>query len=244
MQKLSGKTVLVTGASAGIGQATASALISAGARVICSARRLARLNSLVSNLGANAIALELDVCDAASVNSLHSRLPNQWREIDILINNAGHDAGGRRPFHLGSIDEWSAIIETNVMGLVRVTRKVIENMVSRNCGHIVNIGSIAGIQPYATGTIYSGSKHAVHGFSESLRLDYAGTGIRVTEILPGMVRTDFAMTRWNDDVKAAAFYDKTEQCLTPEDIAQTVVFALEQPPHVVLSQMVVLPSSG
>ena len=108
----------------------------------------------------------------------------------------------------------------------------------------VNIGSIAGIQPYATGTIYSGSKHAVHGFSESLRLDYAGTGIRVTEILPGMVRTDFAMTRWNDDVKAAAFYDKTEQCLTPEDIAQTVVFALEQPPHVVLSQMVVLPSSG
>ena len=117
-------------------------------------------------------------------------------------------------------------------------------MVSRNCGHIVNIGSIAGIQPYATGTIYSGSKHAVHGFSESLRLDYAGTGIRVTEILPGLVRTDFARTRWNDDAKAAAFYDRTGQCLAPEDIAQTVVFALEQPPHVVLSQMVVLPSSG
>ena len=130
------------------------------------------------------------------------------------------------------------------MGLVRVTHKVVENMVSRNRGHIVNIGSIAGIQPYATGTIYSGSKHAVHGFSESLRLDYAGTGIRVTEILPGLVRTDFAMTRWNDDAKAAAFYDQTEQCLTPEDIAETVVFALEQPPHVVLSQIVVLPSSG
>ena len=199
MQKLSGKTALVTGASAGIGQATASALIAAGARVICSARRLARLDSLVAKLGANAIALELDVCDAASVHSLDSRLPDQWRGIDILINNAGHDAGGRRPFHQGSIDEWSAIIETNVMGLVRVTHKVVENMVSRNHGHIVNIGP---------------------------------------------VRTDFAMTRWNDDAKAAAFYDQTEQCLTPEDIAETVVFALEQPPHVVLSQMVVLPSSG
>ena len=104
MQKLSGKTALVTGASAGIGQATASALIAAGARVICSARRLARLDSLVAKLGANAIALELDVCDAASVHSLDSRLPDQWRGIDILINNAGHDTGGRRPFHQGSID--------------------------------------------------------------------------------------------------------------------------------------------
>ncbi|GIT24305.1 MAG: hypothetical protein CM1200mP41_03490 [Gammaproteobacteria bacterium] len=125
--------------------------------------------------------------------------------------------------------------ETNVMGLVRVTHKVVENMVSRNRGHIVNIGSIAGIQPYATGTIYSGSKHAVHGFSESLRLDYAGTGIRVTEILPGLVRTDFAMTRWNDDAKPRLSTTRQSNVSPPKILPRQWFCARATPPCCALS---------
>jgi NADP-dependent 3-hydroxy acid dehydrogenase YdfG len=177
------------------------------------------------------------------VESLLSRLPDDWRSIDILVNNAGHDEGGRRRFDEGSADQWASIIETNVIGLIRTTRAVIPAMVERDHGHIVNIGSIAGISPYATGTIYSGSKHAVHGFSESLRLDFAGTGIRVTEILPGLVRTNFALTRWHDQTRADSFYDDFGVCLVPEDIARTVLFAIQQPPNVVISQLVVVPSA-
>ncbi len=244
MEKLSGQTALVTGASAGIGRQTARALVDAGAQVIFAARRISRLEQIVSSLGDNALALELDVCDAASVESISERLPQRWRSIDILVNNAGHDVGGRQVFHEGSTTQWSAIIETNVIGLIRVTHKVIEGMLARDHGHIVNIGSTSGFQPYATGTIYSSSKHAVHGFSESLRLDYTNTGIRVTEVLPGLVRTDFATTRWDDEKKATAFYDRIDQCLSPDDIARAVVFALEQPAHVVISQLVVRPAAG
>ena len=114
-------------------------------------------------------------------------------------------------------------------------------MIERDHGHVVNIGSVSGLTPYATGTIYAGSKHAVHGFSESLRLDYLNTGIRVTEILPGMVRTGFAKARWDDDGTANRFYDDFGVCLAPDDIARTIVFALEQPAHVVISQLVVVP---
>jgi NADP-dependent 3-hydroxy acid dehydrogenase YdfG len=238
-----GSTALVTGASSGIGEGIATILIDNGFRVICAARRLDKLADLTGRFGSAAFPLELDVTDASSVESLHSRLPESWRSIDILVNNAGHDEGGRRRFDEGSADQWANIIETNVIGLIRTTHAVITDMIERDHGHIVNIGSIAGISTYATGTIYSGSKHAVHGFSESLRLDYAATGIRVTEILPGMVRTDFALTRWHDQARADSFYDDFGVCLTPEDIARTVLFAIQQPPHVVISQLVVVPNA-
>lgn len=236
-----GSTALVTGASSGIGEGIATTLVENGYRVICAARRLEKLTELSDRLGSGAYPLALDVTDAASVESLRSRLPEGWRGIDILVNNAGHDEGGRRRFDEGSAAEWADIIETNVIGLIRTTRAVITGMIERDHGHIVNIGSIAGISSYATGTIYSGSKHAVHGFSESLRLDFAATGIRVTEILPGMVRTNFALTRWHDQARADSFYDDFGVCLTPEDIARTVLFAIQQPPHVVISQLVVVP---
>ncbi len=237
-----GSIALVTGASAGIGEQTARALSEAGCRVICAARRESRLQALVAELGERAIALSLDVSDDASVDALYSRLPEAWHAIDILVNNAGHDVGGRRRFHEGDADEWLRIIDTNVSGMIRVTRKVIEGMLARDRGHIINLGSIAGIVPYAGGSIYAGSKHAVHGFSQSLRLDYAETGIRVSEIMPGMVRTEFAATRFGSAEKGAAFYDEFGVCLTPQDIARSVVFALEQPPHVEIAQLVVMPS--
>ncbi|MDX1430894.1 MAG: SDR family oxidoreductase [Gammaproteobacteria bacterium] len=238
-----GATALVTGAGSGIGESVAAMLVAAGCRVVCAGRRMARLEALAAKLGAHARALELDVDDAASVASIGERLPAGWRDIEILVNNAGHDKGGRRRFDEGSAEQWAAIIETNVTGLIRVTRAIIPGMVERDRGHVVNIGSVAGLNAYATGTIYAASKHAVHGFSESLRLDFAGTGIRVTEILPGLVRTEFALNRWQDEARAQQFYDDFGSCLDPQDIARAVLFALEQPPHVVVSQLVVVPSA-
>ena len=238
-----GRTALVTGASSGIGESIATTLVGSGYRVICAGRSGDKLAALSASLGSVAQPLELDVSDASSVGSLLTRLPEDWRGIDILVNSAGHDEGGRRRFDEGSAAQWSSIIETNVTGLIRTTHAVIPGMIARDYGHIVNIGSIAGISPYATGSIYSASKHAVHGFSESLRLDFAATGIRVTEILPGMVRTNFALNRWGDAARADGFYDDFGVCLTPQDIARTVEFALEQPRHVVIAQLVVVPSA-
>ena len=237
-----GSIALVTGASAGIGEQTARLLIDAGCRVVCAARRMARLEQLVQRLGERAIALQLDVNSNTSVDSLYERLPQAWHDMDILVNNAGHDVGGRRLFHEGGSDQWIEIVNTNVSGMLRVTRKVIDGMLARDFGHIVNIGSIAGILPYATGSVYAATKHAVHGFSQALRLDYADTGIRVSEIMPGMVRTEFAATRLGGDTaKGAAFYDSHGVCLRPEDVARSVLFALQQPPQVVISQLVVMP---
>ena len=238
-----GSVALVTGAGTGIGRATAEALVEIGCRVICAGRRVDRLEPVAAALGEAAFALSLDVTDPASVESLFDRLPEPWRAIDILVNSAGHDVGGRRRFDEGSAEEWAAIIETNVTGLVRVTRKLIDGMIARDYGHVVNIGSVAGLRAYETGTLYAASKFAVRGFTESLRLDYRNTGLRVTEVLPGMVRTEFALARWADEAKAAAFYDDFGVCLEPEDVAHTVVFALQQPAHVVISALVVVPSA-
>ena len=236
-----GTVALVTGAGSGIGAATAERLVGLECRVICAGRRLDRVTSVAERIGGGAIALELDVTRASSVDTLLERCPDGYREIGVLVNNAGHDIGGRRPFHEGTAEQWAAIIDTNVTGLVRVTRALVPGMLERDYGHVVNLGSVSGIRPYATGTIYAASKHAVHGFSESLRLDYVGTGVRVTEILPGMVRTEFASTRWDDRLRANSFYDEFGECLEPEDIARLIAFAVSQPLNVVISEMVVMP---
>ena len=241
-ERVAGAVALVTGAGSGIGEATARRLARAGFEVVCAGRRPERVESVAAAIGGH--ALGLDVTDPASVENLDQRLPAGVRDIDVLINNAGHDVGGRRRFDAGSSEEWARIIETNVVGLIRVTRQVIPGMIARDRGHVVNIGSIAGLTPYRTGTIYAASKHAVHGFSESLRMDFAGTGVRVTEILPGMVRTEFALARWHDEQRAGAFYDDFGTCLEPDDIARSVLFALQQPPQVVVSQLVVMPNQG
>ena len=211
--------------------------------MICAARRLPQLESLAAQFGDAAIALELDVTDAASVEKLLDRLPVEWRDIDILINNAGHDIGGRRQFHEGTAAQWAATIETNVIGLVRVTRVVIDRMVECNTGHIVNIGSVAGIQAYKACAAYAASKHAVHGLSETLRLDYGASGIKISEILPGMVETEFAATRFGDEKRGEEYYRDFGVCLLPEDIARSVRFVLEQPSDVIIAQIVVVPTT-
>ena len=234
---------LVTGASSGIGEAICRLLVAQEYRVIGAARNEAKLQTLVAELGQSFHPLVLDVDNADLVASLLDHLPAELHGIDVLINNAGHDIGGRRSFEEGTAAQWDHIIETNVQGLMRVTHAVIDGMLERGQGHILNMGSITGIKPYATMAAYVSSKYAVHGFSEVLRLDYAGKGIRVSEIMPGLVRTEFVGTRLGDADKAEAFYDSFEQALAPEDIAQTVLFALQQPRHVEIAQLVVLPVS-
>jgi 3-hydroxy acid dehydrogenase/malonic semialdehyde reductase len=239
-----GSVALVTGAGGGIGEAVAEALVRIGCRVVCAGRRTDRIEAVAVRLGSSAHALHLDVTDRKSVDGLFDRLPKELHDIDILVNNAGHDIGGRRRFDQGAMTDWESIIGTNVLGLIRVTHKVISGMVARDRGHIVNLGSIAGRQAYAGGTLYTGSKFAIHGFSDSLRLDFRNTGIRVTEILPGMVRTDFASHRWRgDQARADNFYREFGVCLAPADVARTVVFAVQQPPHVVIAQLMVVPIS-
>lgn len=235
---------LVTGASSGIGEAICRLLVKHNFRVVGAARNIQRLQALAEELGENFYALSLDVTDAAAVKNLISELPDGFKVIDTLINNAGHDIGGRRTFDEGSAEQWCDIVETNVQGMIRVTHSLVKGMLLQGHGHIVNMGSIAGLKPYATGSAYVTSKYAVHGLSESLRLDYAGKGIRVTEIMPGLVRTGFAAQRLGDAAKAEAFYDGFEQCLSPENIADTVLFALRQPKHVEIAQLVVLPVSN
>ncbi len=238
------ETVLVTGASSGIGEAICRLLIARHYRVTGTARNIDRLQNLTDEMGDSFQPLQLDVTDPDSIQQIESRLPESFKHIDILINNAGHDVGGRRMFEQGSAEQWCDIIETNVQGMIRMTHQVIDGMLHRDRGHIVNLGSIAGLKPYASGSAYVTSKYAVHGLSETLRLDYAGKGIRVTEIMPGLVRTGFAEQRLGDAEKAKAFYDSFGQCLSPEDIAETVLFAMQQPRHVEIAQLVVLPVSG
>jgi 3-hydroxy acid dehydrogenase/malonic semialdehyde reductase len=236
------KTIaLVTGASSGIGEAICRLLVEQDCRVVGAARNEERLQSLASELGVNFYALKLDVTDALAVENLLSSLPDEFKAVEVLVNNAGHDIGGRRSFEDGTAEQWCDIVETNVQGMIRVTHALVKGMLTRGRGHIINMGSIAGLKPYATGSAYVTSKYAVHGLSDTLRLDYAGKGIRVTEIMPGLVRTGFAEQRLGDSDKAADFYDSFEQSLSPRNIAETVLFALQQPKHVEISQLVVLP---
>ena len=233
---------LVTGANSGIGAAIAERLVADGWKVAAAARRAGRLTALRAQLGPRCLPIELDVTEPASVSTLIERLPEDWRGIDVLINNAGHDIGGRNTFDSRPVEDWLSTIETNVAGMIRVTHAVIPIMLERRDGHVVNIGSNASTAAYAGGTAYVASKFAVSGFSKALRLDYLGR-IRVTQILPGLVRTEFAEVRNSGDKKkAAAFYASYAECLHPEDVANCVAFALDQPSHVNIAELLVLPS--
>ncbi len=239
-----GAVALVAGASAGIGAAIAEALAEKGARVICASRNLDRLEAVTARLGGKGHAISLDVRDAASVDTLIERLPEDLRGIDILVACAGHDTGGRRRFDEGVVEDWAGIIETNVTGMIRTCHAVIPGMLERGRGHVVTLGSVAGLRTYRGGTIYGASKYAVHAFTEALRADYKDTPLRITEILPGLVRTEFAATRLSgDEAGAAAYYDAAPQALEAKDIARCAVFALEAPPQVTIAQLVVVPTN-
>ncbi|MBD1936558.1 SDR family oxidoreductase [Microcoleus sp. FACHB-68] len=239
------KIVFITGASSGIGSACARMFAQAGAKLILSARRLDRLEQLAAELNekfcTQSHLLQLDVRDRAQVESALSSLPSSWEAIDILINNAGLSRGLSK-LHEGSIQDWEEMLDTNVKGLLYVTRTVVPGMVSRGRGHVVNIGSIAGRQAYPGGNVYCASKAAVRAISEGLKQDLLGTPVRVTEIEPGLVETEFSMVRFHGDNDRA---NKVYQDLTPltaEDIADVVFFCATRPAHVNISELLIVPT--
>lgn len=233
---------LITGASGGMGRAIARALIGDGYRLVLADRDADGVRAFAAEFGEAAHPLVLDVSDGPAVAGLVEALPAAFREIDVLINNAGHDIGGRTRFDLGSADDWADIIETNLIGLMRVTRAVLPGMVARNRGDVVMMSSIAALRLVPDMAAYTASKGGVHIFTDVLRGELAGTAIRVTEINPGLTRTGIIRTRYRgDEAKEKAYFDEFKLALEPDDIARSISFALRQPPHVQVAQMVVLP---
>ena len=238
-----GSVALVTGASAGIGRAVAVGLSARGARVICAARRRDRLEALVDKLPNPALALELDISDGEAADGVLARLPEEWRQIDILINNAGHDLGGRQSYHKRDPEDVAAVIQTNVTGMMRTTLAILPGMRERGRGHIVTIGSVNGVEWVARHSVYVASKFAVHGFTNSLRQELQGSGVRLTEVMPGLVRSEFAAARWGgDEARADEFYAKLGAALSPEDVAAAVLYALDTPAHVNICDLVLRPA--
>tara|TARA_E500000305_G_scaffold68709_1_gene54760 strand:- start:2663 stop:3403 length:741 start_codon:yes stop_codon:yes gene_type:complete len=240
--ELRDKIVLVAGASSGIGAATVEQLLGEGARVIAAARRMDRLQSLAKDRPGHCLPLQLDVADPASAASMVERMPEGWRNIHGVVVCAGHDVGGRARFDQADADTWTDIIDTNVNGTIRVCRAVIDQMATRGNGHIITLGSTAGLRVYPGGSIYNASKFAVRAFTDGLRMDFAETDIRVTEILPGLTRTEFAESRWGDGGRARNFYDNAPGTLAPEDIADAILYAMTAPASVNVSQLLVEPT--
>jgi 3-hydroxy acid dehydrogenase/malonic semialdehyde reductase len=242
MAEANNGTVLLTGAAGGLGRAIARGVIATGRRVILVDRNAASLNEFAAELGDNAHPVLLDTTDHPGVDRILDGLPDGFREIDILVNNAGHDIGGRTRFDQGATEDWTNIIRTNVIGTMRVTHAVLPAMVKRNAGHIVNISSINAVRIVPDMAAYSASKAAVRMFTETIRGELAETAIRVTEILPGLTRTGIIATRYRgDQEKTNAYFEQFKQALEPEDVARVIVFALDQPPHVQIAEIMVLP---
>jgi len=238
------RVALVTGASSGIGAAIAAALAERGCRVVAAARRTDRLAALQGRFGERCHPLEIDLTDTASLDRLLlDSLPEPFRAVDILVNAAGHDVGGKVPFDQSRPSDWAGVLAVNLTALARLTQLVLPGMLARDRGDIINIGSVTTRRTASGLTAYAASKHGVHGFTEGLRADYAGTGIRITEIIPGMVRTEFALRRWRGDrMRADAFYDDAPGWLTAGDVARCALWALEQPAGVTVGEIVVLPT--
>lgn len=231
------KTVLVTGATSGIGAACARAFSQAGWRVIVTGRRKDRLDALVDALPNEALALSFDVADRAGVEAAFANLDSAWSTIDLLVNNAGL-ASGKEPMQETPVDKWVTMINTNVSGLLFVTAEVLPGMVERGSGHIINIGSIAGHQTYAGGTVYCATKAAVDRITQGIRLDVIGTGVRVSTVDPGVVETEFNAVRFDgDEEKAKAVYNMLSRPLSAADVADAVLWVASRPEHVQIHDM-------
>ncbi len=236
------RTVLITGATAGIGEAIARLLAANQFNLILTGRRTERLSALREELSAktDVLTLSFDVRKRSEVTEALQSLSGKWRTVDVLINNAG-GAHGLDPIQSGSIDDWDTMIDANVKGLLYVSREILPGMVERKSGHVINIGSIAGREVYAGGNVYCASKFAVDALSRGMRIDLNTAGIKVTQISPGLVETEFSEVRFKGDkTKAAAPY-KGIQPLVADDIADLVLFALTRPAHVVIADLVVFP---
>ena len=234
---------LISGASSGIGLATAQKLLARGLRVIAVARGEARLRDAFAGAGERVLVWPLDVTDGPAVAALPDSLPQGWRDIEVLVANAGSDRGGRRPFLAGEMADWAQTVETNVTGVMALCHALLPGMTARGRGHVVVIGSIAGLAPSSGMAVYAASKFAVRAFTDSLRKELKHAPLRVTEVLPGLVRTGFAEARYGgDSARAAEYYDSFAAALEPDDIAAAVLFALTQPPQVNIGQIVVTPT--
>jgi 3-hydroxy acid dehydrogenase/malonic semialdehyde reductase len=233
--------LFVTGATAGFGAAVARRYVAEGARVIASGRRADRLQALRAELGDHLLPLVLDVRDRGAVERAVASLPPDFAEVDVLVNNAG-GALGLEPAQRASLDDWEAMIDTNVKGLALCTRLLLPGMVARNRGHIINLGSVASEFPYPGGNVYGACKAFVYQFTLNLRADLLGTRIRVTDIEPGLTSgTEFSNVRFKgDDSKAAAVYAGT-QALTPEDVVDTIHWVISRPPHVNINSIQLMP---
>jgi NADP-dependent 3-hydroxy acid dehydrogenase YdfG len=238
------RNVLITGATSGIGEATARLLAKHNYNLIICGRRQERLDKLKVELQAqtNVTTLSFDVRDYDAVKAALQSLQGEWKRVDVLINNAGN-AHGLDPVHKGSIADWDAMMDINVKGLLYVSREIMPAMTERRSGHIINIGSVAGKEVYPNGTVYCASKFAVDALTKGMRIDLNPFGIKVTSIHPGLVETEFSLVRFKGDADKASAAYKGIQPLTGHDIAETILYVLSTPDHVVIADMVVFPKA-
>ncbi|HNV27986.1 MAG TPA: SDR family NAD(P)-dependent oxidoreductase [Cyclobacteriaceae bacterium] len=238
------RIALITGATSGIGEATARLLAVNQFKLILCGRRKDRLQKLADELRTHTevTTLSFEVRNQKEVATSIDSLPTTWKDIDVLINNAGN-AHGLDPIQTGSVNDWDAMMDINVKGLLYVTKAVLPVMIKRNSGHIINIGSIAGKEVYANGNVYCASKFAVDALTKGMRIDLNAHSIKVTAIHPGLVETEFSLVRFKGDEQRAASVYKGFDPLQGQDIADLILFALTRPPHVVIADLVVLPTA-
>lgn len=244
MLSLKNKIAFITGASSGIGAACAEQFAQLGCHLILAARRIDRLHVLAQRLtqvyGINVLPIEMDVRNKQSVIQSINDLADDWKKIDVLVNNAGL-ALDTHPLPKGNLDNWETMIQTNINGLLYVTHTIVNLMLPRKTGHIINISSVAGHEHYPMGNVYSATKHAVRALSKSLRLDILGSGLRVTDIAPGAVNTEFSIVRWQDKERADKYYAEFTP-LVAEDIADAVIYCATRPLHVSIAEMLICPT--
>ena len=240
------KIALITGASAGIGYATAHKLAQNGFNLIITGRRNELIENLKKELGvkykADAVSLNFDIRDKKAIDEKINELPEKWKKIDVLINNAGL-AAGYNPIQNGDLEDWEQMIDTNIKGLLYITRKIVPMMIEKGHGHIVNIGSIAGKEVYENGNVYCATKSAVDALTKGMRMDLVDYNIKVTSIDPGAVETEFSIVRFKGDMNRVA---KVYEGFTPlfaEDIADAILFAVTRPPHVNINDMLIMPTA-
>lgn len=233
------KTVLITGATSGIGLACARKFAENGDKLILTGRNEHRLAELKKELDTEVITLAFDVRDRDKAKKYLNELPEPWQDIDVLVNNAGL-ALGLDPEYEGNLDDWETMIDTNIKGLLTMTRLIVPGMVKRNSGHIINIGSVAGDAAYAGGNVYCATKAAVKALTDGLRIDVADTAIRVTNLKPGLVETNFSNIRFRGDHERAAKLYQGIKPLTGDDIADVAVYAANAPAHVQIAEVLIL----
>jgi 3-hydroxy acid dehydrogenase / malonic semialdehyde reductase len=246
MQPVLDRIILITGASSGIGEACAHVFAESGARLILTARRSPRLEALKTKLqqqfDADILVLTFDVRDRPSIITALDSLPPEWQAIDILINNAGLSRGLDKLYE-GNIQDWEEMIDTNVKGLLYMTRAIVPGMVARGQGHIINLGSIAGHETYPKGNVYCATKAAVRAISEGLKQDLLGTPVRVSSVDPGLVETEFSQVRFHGDTDRAKTVYAGMNPLTAQDVAEVILFCATRPAHVNISEVLVLPTA-